>query len=319
VAVPAESQQVTGEDPIMFRRKTEASRRHVILHYHFFKNAGSTVESILKNNFRNRFARLDSDDFNSTVPNDALLDFLTTHPEVVAVSSHHLRPPKPVDVRFIFHDMLFLRHPVARLWSVYEFYRRTDLETDDPLATAARTRDAQEFFQLLTEEYPHHVNNAQVNLLANAGEKLPTESDLAVAADVISQATVLGLAELFDESTVSAENSLGRAFEGLDFSHVRQNVSDGRPMSLDDQLARFRKHCGTEIFDRVIKLNQLDLALVQMAQEEVSRRFRLVSDYGRRLKTLRSKCAARETAATRIIIASNHPASFALYASPDSA
>ena len=302
----------------MFRRKTEASRRDVILHYHFFKNAGSTVESILENNFRNRFARLDSDDYNATLPNDALLDFLTTRPEVVAVSSHHLRPPKPLDDGFIFHDILFLRHPVARLWSLYDFYRRTDLGTD-PLAAAAKTRDAQEFFQLLTEEYPHHVNNAQVSLLANAGEKLPTDSDLAVAADVISQATVLGLAELFDESAVSAENSLARAFPGVDFSYVRQNVSDGRPTILDDQLARLRKHCGTEIFDRIIKLNQLDLALVQMAQEEVSRRFRLVPDQERRLKTLRSKCAARETAAARIIIASNHPASLALYAGPDSA
>ncbi len=313
-----QSQQVTRKHPFMFWRKTEASRRHVILHYHFFKNAGSTVESILENNFRNRFARLDSTDYNSTLPNDALLDFLTTRPEVVAVSSHHLRPPKPVDDSFIFHDVLFLRHPVARLWSIYEFYRRTDLETD-PLAAAAKTRDAQGFFQLLTEEYLHHVNNAQVSLLANAGEKLPTESDLAVAADVISQATVLGLAELFDESTVSAENSLARAFKRLDFSYVRQNVSDGRLMSLDDQLARFRKHCGTQIFDRIIKLNQLDLALVQMAQEEVSRRFRLVPNHGRRLKALRSKCAARQTAAARIIIAANHPSSFALSAGIDSA
>jgi hypothetical protein len=302
----------------MFRRKTEGSRRHVIIHYHFFKNAGTTVESILENNFRNRFARLDSDDYNSTLPNDALLDFLTTHSDVVAVSSHHLRPPKPVDDGFIFHDMLFLRHPVARLWSIYEFYRRTDLETD-PLAAAAKTRGAPEFIQLLTEDYPHHVNNTQVSLLANAGDKLPTQSDLAVAADVISQAAVIGVAELFDQSAVSAENALRRAFKGLDFSYVRQNVSDGRPMSLEDQLARFRKHCGTEISDRIIKLNQLDLALVQRAQEEVSRRFRLVPDHGRRLKTLRSKCANRETAAARIIVASNHPAAFAFYAGPGSA
>jgi hypothetical protein len=221
-----------------------------------------------------------------------------------------------VDDSFIFHDILFLRHPVARLCSIYEFYRRTDLETD-PLIAAAKTRDAREFFQLLAEDYPYHVNNAQVSLLANASRELPTESDLAVAADVISQATVLGVAELFDESAVSAENSLGRAFKGLDFSYVPQNVSTERLMSLDDQLARFQKHCGTEIFDRMIKLNQLDLALVQMAREDVSRRLRLVPDHGRRLRTLRSKSAARQTVAARIIIASNHPAAFAPYAGPD--
>ena len=302
----------------MFRRKTEDSRRQVILHYHIFKNAGTTVESILKNNFRARFARFDSDDYNSTLSNDALLEFLAVHPEVVAVTSHHLRPPKPVDDRFVFHDILFLRHPVARLWSTYEFYRRSDLETD-PLAGAAKTRSAQEFLHLLMEDYPYHANDAQVNMIANAGERLPTDSDLPPAAGVIRQATVLGVAELFDESAVSAEYSLSRAFGGVDFSYVAQNVSAGRPMSLEAQLERFQKHCGTEIFDRIMKLNQLDLALLEIARSEVSRRFHLVPDHGRRLRALRSKCGAQEEAAARTIIASNHPAAFALYAGPGSA
>jgi hypothetical protein len=302
----------------MFPRKTEDSRRQVILHYHIFKNAGTTVESILKNNFRARFARFDSDDHNSTLSNGALLEFLAVHPEIVAVTSHHLRPPKPVDDCFVFHDVLFVRHPVARLWSIYEFYRRTDLETD-PLAAAAKARSAQEFFQLLIDDYPFHSNNAQVNLLASAGGKLPSESDLPRAAEVIRQATALGVAELFDESTVVAESCLGRAFRGLDFSYVAQNVTAGLPMSLDVQLARFQKHCGEEIFNRIINLNQLDLALVKVAHEEVLRRFHLVPHHERRLKALRSRCVAREKAATRIIVASNHPTAFASFASLGSA
>ena len=298
----------------MFPRKTEDSRRQVILHYHIFKNAGTTVESILKNNFRARFARFDSDDYNSTLSYEALLEFLAVHPEVVAVTSHHLRLPKPVDDRFVFHDILFLRHPVARLWSTYEFYRRSDLETD-PLAGAAKARSAQEFFQLLIDDYPFHSNNAQVNLLASAGGKLPSDSDVPRAAEVIRQAPALGVAELFDESTVVAESCLGRAFRGLDFSYVAQNVSAGRPMSLDAQLERFQQHCGTEIFNRIITLNQLDLALVKVAHEEVLRRFHLVPHHERRLKALRSRCVAREKAASRIIIASNHPTDFASLAS----
>ncbi len=302
----------------MFRGKTEDSRRQVILHYHIFKNAGTTVESILKNNFRARFARFDSDDYNSTVSNEALLEFLAVHSEVVAITSHHLRPPKPVDDHFVFHDILFLRHPVARLWSTYEFYRRSDLETD-PLAGAAKTRSAQEFFQLLTEDYPYHANNAQVNLLANAGGRLPIESDLPRAAEAIRQATVVGVAELFDESAVSAEYSLSRTFKGLDFSYVAQNVSGGPPLSMDVQLERLQRHCGTEVFDRIMRLNQLDLALIEIACSEVSRRFHLVPDRARRLKILRSRCAAQKEAVARTIIASNHPAAFASYASPGSA
>lgn len=298
----------------MSRREKGDARRQVILHYHIFKNAGTTVESILKNNFRARFARFDSDDYNSTISNEALLEFLAVHPEVVAVTSHHLRPPKPVDDGFVFHDILFLRHPVARLWSIYEFYRRTDLETD-PLAAVAKARSAQEFFQLLIDDYPFHSNNAQVNLLASAGGKLPSDSDLPPAAEVIRQATVLGVAELFDESAVLGEYSLSRAFKEVDFSYVAQNVSAGRPMGLDAQLERFQQHCGTEIFDRIMKLNQLDLALMEIARSEVFARFHLVPDHGKRLKALRSRCAAQEEAAARTIVASNHPAGFASYAS----
>src|SRR5437879_150768 len=72
--------RVAGKEPSMFRGKTEDSRRQVILLYHIFKNAGSTVESILKNNFRARLARFESDDYNSTVSNEALLEFLALHP-----------------------------------------------------------------------------------------------------------------------------------------------------------------------------------------------------------------------------------------------
>jgi len=318
VARPEEPQPIVGEEPTMFQRETGDTRRQIILHYHIFKNAGTTVESILKDNFRARFARFDSEDYNSTISNDTLLEFLAGHPDVVAISSHHLRLPKPVDDRFVFHDILFVRHPVARLWSIYEFYRRTDLETD-PLSAAAKTRGAQEFFQLLIDDYPFHANNAQVNLLANAGGKLPSESDLARAAEVISRAAAPGVAELFDESTVVAESCVGRAFRGLDFSYVAQNVTAGPPMRLEAQLARFQKHCGEETFNRIINLNQLDLALVEVAHEEVLRRFDLVPHHKRRLKALRSRCVARERAASRIIIASNHPTAFASFASAGSA
>jgi hypothetical protein len=90
-------------------------------------------------------------------------------------------------------------------------------------------------------------------------------------------------------------------------------------MSLDVQLARFQKHCGEEIFNRIINLNQLDLALVKVAHEEVLRRFHLMPHPERRLKALRSRCVAREKAATRIIVASNHPTAFASFASLGSA
>lgn len=297
----------------MNRSVMNHSRRHVILHYHFFKNAGTTVDSILKNNFRARFARFDSDDHNSVISNEALLGFLEAHGEVVALTSHHLRPPKPVDPRFVFHDILFLRHPVARLWSTYEFYRRAEVGKD-PLTAAAKGVTAKRFFEALIADYPEHACNAQVNLVANAGHKLPTDADLARAEELVKAASVVGTAELFDESAVTAEAGLRPIFPAADFSYVPQNVSAGRPRSLADQLESVRQNCGEQIFHRLTDLNQLDLRLTEAATNEILRRLQQLKNPARQIRDLRSRCRAQEQAAARIILASNHPADFVRYA-----
>jgi hypothetical protein len=298
----------------MFGRGAKDLRRRIILHYHIFKNAGTTVDSILGRNFRGRFANFDSNDHNSVIPNHELLNFLEAHPELVAVTSHHLRLPKPVDQRFIFHDVVFLRHPIARLWSTYGFYRRMDMGKD-PLAASAQTRDAREFFRLLIEDYPQHACNAQLNLIANAGDRIPTAADLPRAAEILKQASSLGVAEHFDESAILAEYSLRPVFKKVDFSYVAQNVTDGGPKSLDQQFATFEEKCGKDILDELRRQNQLDLSLLNIGTEEVVRRFNQVPRHAARLEDLRARCRTREEEAASTILASNHPHNFAFYAS----
>ena len=44
-----------------------ASVRFVLLHYHFFKNAGSTIEDILSESFFENYARFDHEEFDEAV------------------------------------------------------------------------------------------------------------------------------------------------------------------------------------------------------------------------------------------------------------
>jgi hypothetical protein len=298
----------------MFWSKASDFKRPLILHYHIFKNAGTTVESILQRNFRERFASFDRDDHNSVISDAALLDFLETRAELAAVSSHHLRLPKPVDERYSFFDVVFLRHPIARLWSTYVFYRRMDLGRD-PLAVAAQTRAAAEFFELLMQDYPEHACNAQVNLIANKGDRIPAAGDLSRAIEILKQVSVLGVAEHFQETAVLAEHSLRPIFKDLDFSYVAQNVTDGRPKSIDEQLTNFAQMCGKHMLDELQHRNQLDLSLLSFATEELTRRFDRLRRQTRRLANLRARCGMREREVANTIAASNHPYNFALYAS----
>ena len=47
--------------------------RHVIVHYHIFKNAGSTVDSVLKNNFGDRCGSIEGrNPWDTLCPDDIL-------------------------------------------------------------------------------------------------------------------------------------------------------------------------------------------------------------------------------------------------------
>ena len=67
--------------------------RFLIVHYHIFKNGGSTVASILEREFENNFATVHGPDDVSVVDLVSLSNFVSSHDGVQAISSHHLRYP----------------------------------------------------------------------------------------------------------------------------------------------------------------------------------------------------------------------------------
>lgn len=296
----------------MFWRR-RSNQRHVLLHYHIFKNAGTTIDSILRANLDSGFTNYEGNDHNSSISNEELLRFLAANPKIKALSSHHLRPPRPEDARFVFHDIVFLRNPLARLSSSYEFYRRAETSAD-PLTVVAKERNIRDFFNILLDSYPSHACNAQVNFLANAGHQIPIRADLLRACERALAASFLGVVELFDESIVWAEYTLRLNFGALDFSYVAQNVTTGQTRSLDKQLAKLSQECGEDTYTRLQEANQLDLELLKIADEDVLRRLRCVPRHERRIESLRAKCVTRLQDAAKIVLASNHPHSFEFYA-----
>jgi hypothetical protein len=294
------------------KRNGKAKLRHVILHYHIFKNAGSTIYSILERNFGNRLASLDSGHFNSTLPNQVLLDFIKRHPRVQAVTSHHLLPPKPAHEDFVFHDILFLRNPLARLSSMYDFYRRTDTG-DDPLIAEAKCRTTGDFMQLLIDEYPHYINNAQVNFLS-VQNQIGQEPAIETAFRVTCQASILGVTEFFDLSAVLAEHSLTPQFHGINFGYVPQNLTSAAPRALDAHMVQFRDACGDKVYEQLLQSNSLDLALLKRSTEEMYRRFHLIPDHEERLTNFLFWRSILHPSAVRGVLASNHPHHFVPYA-----
>ena len=297
---------------LFLKRRGKGEKRHIILHYHIFKNAGTTVLFILKRNFGKRVASVESGRFNAPLTNEALVDFLIRHPKVEAVTSHHLWPPKPEHQDFIFHDILLLRNPLARLSSMYDFYRRTE-ETEDRLTREAKKRTTADFMKLLIDEHPHQVRNVQVGYLSRRS-RTSGESDLQTALRIARQATVLGVTEMFDVAAVSAEYLLAPIFHGLSFAYIARNVSSVGPRDLGIHLPQFRDACGDQVYEQLVSLNSLDIALLEDIITEVNSRFLLIPDHEQRLKNFSTWRSALDPGSMAMIIASNHPNDFVRYA-----
>ena len=272
-------------------RTVAPTNRSLLIHYHIFKNAGSTIDFVLQKNFANKFGRLHGNEFNSSLDASDLLCFLTDRPELQAVSSHHLHPPKPISDMITFYDILILRHPIDRLLSAYDFYRRSS-PLNDPVQAAAKNNSFQRFLECLIVHFPHLINNAQVNYLGCGGNKIPREPDLRRALRAIPQFSVVGTVEQLDTVLLTAEVSLSGVFGPLDCSYMSQNVSPDRAPELDQRLRRARELSGSGLYDRLLKLNRMDLELLEAANQESRKRFEVIPDHSARANDFRSRCRA---------------------------
>ncbi len=260
--------------------------RVVLLHYHFFKNAGSTIEEILQNSFQENYARTDTADFDGAVRQEELVAFLQRNPGMKAVSSHQFRYPLPAVPGFLFFDLCFLRDPIDRVRSMYSYFREKPIP-GEPASDLAREKPIGGFVAGLIENHAYRVSNVQVNLLANGVvNDPPPASDLARAVRIMLRTSFLGVVDRFYESLVAGQYFLRPVFPYLALAQQPVNVSGGLEDGMQARLEKFRDACGRQIFDELARLNALDTELVNRARAEVQRRLSQVPNGAARLREL---------------------------------
>lgn len=141
------------------------------------------------------------------------------------------------------------------------------------------------------------INDVQVNLLANSGVYIrpPGGVDFDRAINVLRRIAILGVVDLFDESLIAAEYYMRPVFP-VQFQYVRQNTSANDGDTDVNPETRIRQLLGMKLYNELVRLNQLDLKLLNVAKEEVYRRFRMVpgcderlADFARRCEILRTR------------------------------
>jgi hypothetical protein len=247
--------------------------RFVILHYHFLKNAGTSIENILHRSFGGYFTTIDTPDREGDVSNGELLALLQGNPLLKAVSSHQLRYPKPQVPGFLFFDVCFLRDPIDRIRSMYDYFREKPV-AGDPVSDAASQAKLGEFIARVIEHMPWYANDAQVNLLANGtANDPPTEEDFNRAVAGMLRTSFLGVVDRFHHSLIAGQHFLRPVFPELNCTPEAVNVSGGLESTLPERIAKVRDACESAVYAELVRLNALDAKLVTLARAEVDRRF----------------------------------------------
>jgi len=186
--------------------------RFVLLHYHFFKNAGTTIEEILAHSFYENYVRLDTEDFDGEVSHAELVSLLERHPRMKAVSSHQFRYPVPQAPGYLFFDVCFLRDPIDRIRSMYDYFREKPVP-GEPASDLAREQSIGGFIAGLVKDHTYRVSNVQVNMLANGiVNDPPADTDLIRATQVMSKTSFLGVVDCFHESLIAGQHFLRPVF-----------------------------------------------------------------------------------------------------------
>jgi hypothetical protein len=248
----------------------EAAMRHVIIHYHIFKNAGSTIDSILNRNFNSQCGSIEGRNPWDTVSPDAVLNYARANPAMKAVSSHQARLPVPAAADLVVHPLLVLRHPIDRVGSVYSFERRQPPDSPSLGVKIAQTHDLAGYVRWrLTEGNGCVIRNFQTVHLSGRENDMrtarATDHDLTVALDRLSQLAYFGVVELFEESMCKLNYYLAAHFDNMDLSHDVINQSPERKESLEERLQQIANALGPDLHQELQEKNELDLQLYDTA------------------------------------------------------
>ncbi|CAA0098203.1 Uncharacterised protein [Halioglobus japonicus] len=233
--------------------------RSVILHYHLFKNAGTSLDESFKANF-------EADQWvTQEFPSDAhknqkqLHKWIAQSDKARCFSSHtaSLPPPKIEGVRIF--PVIFLRHPIDRVASVYAFERKQGSDTYG--SELARSTDLSGYVEArLSRLHDYQCRNFHVNRFAAMFPRSPG-SVLERAQQAALNLPFVGVVSRFEQSLQKLEIALRDfGFPDITLKSTQKNVSRDIDMTMDERLEEIRDKMSPAMYQALIEANRDDIA-----------------------------------------------------------
>lgn len=256
---PAEAIPAAGAPPD--RPAGAAVAKPLILHYHLFKNAGTSVDAMLQRNFGDAWASTEFEIGPGAPSNVAEVEaYLRARPELAALSSHTALLPLPrLEGRSVF-PIIFIRHPLDRLRSAYEFERRQTKDT--PGSLLARKYDFAGYLRALLEQRgQRQARNFQTARLAR-GATAGTGSERERALITLVGLPFVGLVDAYEASLERLQAALSPRVPGFQAVAVRHNVTRAPGGGdLERRLREMEAELGADLFGELCAANEDDLAI----------------------------------------------------------
>ncbi|HDY93959.1 MAG TPA: hypothetical protein ENH67_13775 [Pseudoalteromonas sp.] len=234
--------------------------RKVILHYHLFKNAGTSLDAALKENFSEENGEWVTKEFpgQPAKNREELKQWIIDNPQAKCFSSHTALFPVPEieDIKII--PVIFYRHPIDRMASAYSFEKKQGGNGFGPVL-ARNTSLAGYIETRLSLGYDRQCRDFHAHRLATMfGEKQGDEATRTKMA--IESLPFVGLVEKYSESLERLEALLvSECFDDIKLKPVEKNVSRGIKKTIDEKLAEIKEQLGDEVFSKLVAANEIDL------------------------------------------------------------
>jgi hypothetical protein len=256
----------------------------VLIHYHIFKNAGSSIDACLQHSFGARWSSFEGSHAHAIQSSAQLQQFIDSRPDLVAISSHLARPPRPHKNCL---PIVFIRHPLLRAYSVYKFTRS---DSTQPFSDVAQDLDFSDYIEWGLSKEPGSIviRDYQVVHLSEAswrgGDILKTvanKSDLDEACALLSGWNMAGVVEQFHLSVQTYQAMYSPHVPDLELTSRWENATCQQITPLHERVEHLRGVLGEALYCDFMNANQLDLALHTHAQgvlESAATREGLIAD-----------------------------------------
>ena len=245
-------------------------KRPIIIHFHIFKNAGTSVDRVLEQNFNDGWAKIESPD-SHPLDLETLLDFVRANPHINAVSTHTAVVKAPIlnDLKII--PICFVRHPIDRIRSAFDFERAQSLLTPSVIQAKKGTfRDYMDWY--LASPPAWQVSNF------HAYHFKDFLSPPAPTAQALEQRTLqavhsmpwLGLVEKFDASMERMAHEIHQFFPDYKTLQANTNRTTNVGTELEENLEAFRLRIGSDTYQRLRQLNAIDFQIYEIVRQRYS-------------------------------------------------